>query len=494
MRAYGAWSSFYLIREKNGAKKFFLLELTGVFNWFGVISIFFLRGNMRRLFGTDGIRGVFNQEPITEEMGYRLGRAVAEYFKGKEDDPRIVLGRDTRLSGEVLEDAIASGVLSKGAKPLLLGEIPTPGVAFITRDIGADAGIVVSASHNPYEYNGFKIFSDEGYKLTNREEMEIEVLLLSETTHGSIKEQREGNRAEQADELVERYINFLQHTLRGEFLFKDMHIVLDCANGATYRIAPILFERMGAQVEALFVSPDGKNINEGCGSQHTETLSARVVEKGADLGLAFDGDGDRLIAVDEKGNVLTGDQILTICAKTLKDRGDLKNNLVISTVMSNMGFRVALNGLGIDHFATDVGDRYVLEEMRVRGGILGGEDSGHIICLQYHTTGDGLLSALQLVSAVQSSGASLSDLSRLMTIFPQVLVNVPVKSKPELSSIPEVQTVLKRVEKDLGQRGRVLLRFSGTEPLCRVMVEGEQQEEIDAYAREIADVIREQLS
>ena len=449
---------------------------------------------MGRLFGTDGIRGVFNQEPITEEMGYRLGRAVVEHFKGKGGYQRIVLGRDTRLSGEVLENAIASGVLSKGAKPVLLGEIPTPGVAFITRDVGADAGVVVSASHNPYEYNGFKIFSGEGYKLTDREEMEIETLLFSEATRVSLKEQREGDNAKRADDLGERYISFLQHILPGEFLLKDMNIVMDCDNGATYRVAPMLFERLGAEVEALFVSPDGRNINEGCGSQHPEALAARVVEKGADLGLAFDGDGDRLIAVDEKGNVLTGDQILTICAKTLKDRGELKNNLVVSTVMSNMGFRVALEGLGIDHVATDVGDRYVLEEMRARGGELGGEDSGHIICRQYHTSGDGLLSALQVVSAVISSEVPLSALSQLMTVFPQVLVNVPVKNKPELSSVPEVQAIVKKVEKDLGRRGRVLLRYSGTEPLCRVMVEGEEKEEIDAHAQKIANVIRERLN
>ncbi len=448
---------------------------------------------MDRLFGTDGIRGIFNQEPITEEMGYRLGRAVVDYFKGKGDYPKIVLGRDTRLSGEVLENAIASGVFSKSAKPILLGEIPTPGIAFVTRDIGAEAGVVVSASHNPYEYNGFKIFSSEGYKLTDAEEIEIETLLLSEAAGVSFKERQEELNEERYDDLGERYIEFLQHTLPGEFVFKGMNVVLDCANGATYRVAPLLFERMGAEMEALSVSPDGRNINEGCGSQHPESLSARVVEKGADLGLAFDGDGDRLIAVDEKGNVLTGDQILTICAKTLKDRGDLKNNLVVSTIMSNMGFRIALEGLGIEHVTTDVGDRYVLEEMRARGSVLGGEDSGHIICRQYHTTGDGLLTALQLVSAVQSSGASLSELSRLMTVFPQVLVNVPIKSKPELSSVPEVQAILKKVAKDLGQRGRVLLRYSGTEPLCRVMVEGEHQEEIDAHAQKIADVIRERL-
>ncbi|UCF57868.1 MAG: phosphoglucosamine mutase, partial [Deltaproteobacteria bacterium] len=292
----------------------------------------------------------------------------------------------------------------------------------------------------------------------------------------------------------ERYLSFLQHTLPKESTFKDMKIVLDCANGATYRVAPVLFERMGAEVESLFVTPDGKNINQDCGSQHPETLFANVLEKGADLGLAFDGDGDRLIAVDEKGNVLTGDQVLIICAKTLKDRGQLKNNLVVSTVMSNMGFRVALKDLGIEHISTKVGDRYVLEEMRSRKAILGGEESGHIIFLQHHTTGDGLLSALQLVSAVQASDQSLSHVSSLMTLFPQVLVNVPVKIKPEISSVPELVEALQKVETSLGQRGRVLLRYSGTEPVCRVMVEGERQEEIDEYARQIAEVIKQQLN
>jgi phosphoglucosamine mutase len=364
----------------------------------------------------------------------------------------------------------------------------------LARHLGADAGIVISASHNPYKYNGFKIFSGEGYKLTDQEETEIETLLASEATPVSFKESRKGNYARQAAELGEQYVSFLQHTSPRGLLFKDIKIVLDCANGATYRVAPTLFERMGAEVESLFVSPNGKNINEGCGSEHPETLSVRVVEKNADLGLAFDGDGDRLIAVDEKGNIITGDQILIICAKTLKDRGELKDNLVVSTVMSNMGFRLALQGLDIEHAASDVGDRYVLEEMRRRGAVLGGEDSGHIIFRQHHTTGDGLLSAIQLVSAVISSGSPLSSLSELMTVFPQILLNVPVNSKPELSSVPEIQAVLKNVEKDLGQKGRVLLRYSGTEPLCRVMVEGERKEEIQANAHKIADVIRERLN
>jgi len=447
-----------------------------------------------KLFGTDGIRGIFDQEPITQEMGYKVGRAVVHYFKGKGAQPKIVIGRDTRLSGKILEKAIASGILSMGAEPILLGELPTPGVAFITRDFGADAGIMISASHNPYEYNGFKIFSHKGYKLTDEAELQIEDLIFSDITFTSFKDKLDLGGEEHTYEAGERYLSFLQHTLPKESTFKDMKIVLDCANGATYRVAPVLFERMGAEVESLFVTPDGKNINQDCGSQHPETLCANVLGKGADLGLAFDGDGDRLIAVDEKGNVLTGEQVLIVCSKTLKDRGQLKNNLVVSTVMSNMGFRVALKDLGIENISTKVGDRYVLEEMRSRKAILGGEESGHIIFLQHHTTGDGLLSALQLVSSVQASDQSLSHVSSLMTLFPQVLVNVPVKIKPEISSVPELVEALQKVETSLGQRGRVLLRYSGTEPVCRVMVEGERQEEIDEYARQIAEVVKQQLN
>ena len=450
---------------------------------------------MGRLFGTDGIRGIFNQEPMTQETGYKVGRAVVGYFKGMAARPRIVIGRDTRLSGKMLEKAIASGVLSMRADPILLGEIPTPGVAYITKESGADAGIMISASHNPYEYNGFKIFSDKGYKLTDEEELQIEDLIFSDVTPISFESKFDLGEEEHAyEELGMRYLSFLQRTLPEKTTFKDMKIILDCANGATYRVAPALFERMGAEVESLFVSPDGKNINQECGSQHPQTLCARVLEKDADLGLAFDGDGDRLIAADEKGNVLTGDQVLIICAKTLKDRGELKNNLVVSTVMSNMGFRIALRELGIEHISTKVGDRYVLEEMRTRKAILGGEESGHIIFSQHHTTGDGLLSAQQLVSAVQTSGRPLSALASMMTLFPQVLISVAVKTKPEISSVPELEEALQKVETSLGQRGRVLLRYSGTEPVCRIMVEGEHQEEIETYARQIADVIREQLN
>ncbi len=374
-----------------------------------------------------------------------------------------------------------------------MGELPTPGVAYVTRDLAADAGIMISASHNPYEYNGFKIFSREGYKLGDEAESQIEDLIFSDNVPFTLEEALASPGEQKMGQAGERYLSFLRQTLRKGYSFENMKIVLDCANGATSRVAPVLFERMGAEVESLFVAPDGKNINQGCGSQHPETLSERVLETSAHVGIAFDGDGDRMVAVDEKGHPLTGDQILLICAKTLKDQGELKNNLVVSTVMSNMGFRVALRDLGIRHIATNVGDRYVLEEMRASRAILGGEESGHIIFLRHHTTGDGLLSALQLLSAMKTSGQPLSQLSTWMSVFPQVLINVPVTKKPRISSVPELLRVQQDVETELGEKGRVLLRYSGTEPVCRIMVEGERQEEIDQYARQIAEVVQEQL-
>ena len=432
---------------------------------------------------------------MTPEMGFKVARAVVrQHEREGSGQPRIVVGRDTRLSGKVLQDAIVSGLLSLKVQPILVGEIPTPGLAFLTRELGADAGIMISASHNPYEYNGFKIFSHEGDKLSDEVESRIEDLIYADTMPAPVTKTLESDEEQEMVEAGERYLSFLQRSLRKGSSFKGMKIVLDCAHGATYRVAPLLFERMGAQVQSLFVAPNGRNINQDCGSQHPETLRERVVETSAHLGLAFDGDGDRMIAVDEKGDVLTGDQVLVICAKTLKEQGELKNNLVVSTVMSNMGFRVALKEMGIGHIAGNVGDRYVLEEMRKTGAILGGEESGHIIFLQHHTTGDGLLSAMHLLSAMKKSGQPLSRLSTLMTVFPQVLINVPVKKKPEISSVPELVRVQQNVETRLGERGRVLLRYSGTEPVCRIMVEGERQEEIEEYARQIAEVVKTQLN
>ncbi|MFC1532575.1 phosphoglucosamine mutase [Thermodesulfobacteriota bacterium] len=443
---------------------------------------------MGGLFGTDGIRGITNQDPITREMGIKLGRSLVRFCNRRDIDPNIVIGRDTRASGKILEYALVSGVISAGGNVNLIGVIPTPGVAYLIRELGGGAGIVLSASHNPPEYNGFKVFSNEGFKLSEVEESEIEAMIFEEP--GSLPKGDFGQ-VEVPHNARNRYISFLMETIPEQL--KDMRIIIDCANGATFRVAPELFEMIGLDVEVMFAEPDGQNINMKCGSQHTETLSKRVIEKEADLGLAFDGDGDRLIAVDEKGEALTGDQILTICAKMLHERGKLNNNIVVSTIMSNMGLRSALKGFGIGHITTHVGDRYVMEEIRRQNSSLGGEESGHIIFSDHHTTGDGILTALQLLYAIRTFNQPLSDLSALMTIYPQTLVNVPVKRKPDIYSVPELAGVINDTETELGDEGRVLVRYSGTEPMCRVMVEGKDQEEIEEYARRIADVVTKRL-
>lgn len=449
---------------------------------------------MGKLFGTDGIRGLAGREPITPEMGIRLGRALVSFCRLREKNPTVVIGRDTRISGEILEDALLSGISSAGGKACRLGVLPTPGVAYLTKKLHAGAGVMVSASHNPYEYNGFKVFLHTGFKPSDSEEAEIEQLVLSTPSSPSRIDPEECKWMEIPSDQVERYASFLESTFPQKIDIKGIKIVLDCANGAVYRIAPALFERLGAETETMFLTPDGKNINKDCGSQHTKSIRQKVIKTGADVGLSFDGDGDRLIAVDEQGEALTGDQILTICAKMLKERGQLKSNLVISTVMSNIGLTLALKQLGIDHISTDVGDRKVMEEMKNSGAILGGEDSGHIIFYNHHTTGDGLLTALQLLSAMKELGQPLSRLSNLMTLFPQTLINIDVGMKPVISTIPELVNVIKEVERKLGKKGRVLVRYSGTEPVCRVMVEGEDQVEIGNYAREIGDVIRRHLT
>ncbi len=445
---------------------------------------------MTKLFGTDGIRGMANRDPITTEIALKLGRAAIRFCERKGLRPIIVIGRDTRESGKKLERSLVSGVISAGGKAFLTGEIPTPGVAFLTRELGGGAGIVISASHNPHEYNGFKVFSHEGFKLSNGEETEIEDMILSEVTPLPIKHSGHGDIIGDA---WKRYVFFLKETLAGNDALKNMKIVIDCANGATWKAGPALFEGLGARIEVLFADPDGKNINLNCGSQYTETLKKKVLETGFDVGLAFDGDGDRLIAVDEKGQVLTGDQVLTICAKMLKNKGQLKNNLVVSTVMSNMGFRFALKDLGIEHASSPVGDRYVMEKMRAKGAVLGGEDSGHIIFFDHHTTGDGLISALQLLAAIKVFDQPLSGLATLMTVFPQTLINVPVKVKPDISGVPELAAVINSIEQKMGERGRVLVRYSGTEPVLRVMVEGEKEKDVERFAGNIAEVVRRNL-
>jgi len=444
---------------------------------------------MDRLFGTDGIRGIAGKYPITVEMGYRLGRSIVEYCRRRGLLPEVVMGRDTRSSGEGLEHAIAAGITSAGGKAFSAGIIPTPGIAFLVRDLKKGAGIVLSASHNPPEYNGFKVFSNEGFKLSESEEDELEGIILKEHGIPSKAERAAGLTVQDA---ARRYASFLMGAFSGKV--SRLRVILDCANGATFEAAPMVLNGLDLETEAMFIEHDGKNINSSCGSQHTDALGRRVIEAGADLGLAFDGDGDRLIAVDEKGRPLTGDQVITICAKMLQERGLLRNNLVVTTVMSNMGLMSALKGFGISHAATGVGDRLVMEEMKRRGASIGGEDSGHIIFSDLHTTGDGILTALQLILAMQYFNKPLSELSSMMPVFPQILINVHVNIKPDIFSVPVIAGAVRDAERSIGHEGRVLVRYSGTEPLCRVMVEGKDRGVIEKSARIIADAIKTELN
>ena len=456
---------------------------------------YYEKGNlfMGKLFGTDGIRGVANEYPITCEMAMDIGRTIAHLFRAETGKSKIVIGKDTRISGDMIEYALVSGICSMGADAFLAGVLPTPGIAYMTSSMGADAGIVISASHNPYYDNGIKIFNQDGFKLSDEKEEEIEHLVLNGKIVSMCKAVSDTGRAFKIEDAGKNYISFLKSALPEDFSLSGMKIVIDCANGATYQVGPELFKDLGADIESIFIEPDGKNINENCGSQHTEALIEIVLKKRADIGLAFDGDGDRLIAVDENGSVLTGDQILVVCSNMLKLVSKLNNNLVISTIMSNMGLNVSLKDLGIEHIMTNVGDRYVMEQMISSGSVLGGEDSGHTIFLNHHTTGDGILSALKLIESMKFESKPLSELKKVMTVFPQALINVEVKSKPEISSIPAVQEGIRSVEKDLGEKGRVLVRYSGTQPICRVMVEGPTKEETQKYCEQVSDIVKNEI-
>ena len=448
---------------------------------------------MGKLFGTDGIRGLANEYPMTSEMAMKVGRAVAYFFNRKEKGrPKIIIGKDTRISGYMLEYALVSGICSMGADAYLAGVLPTPGIAYITASTDADAGIVISASHNPFYDNGIKIFKKDGFKLSDEKEAEIEKILLSDEISSIYRNIRMTGGVYRIDDAGQNYIDFLLGKVSKKFC-QGMKIVIDCSNGATYKVAPELFVRLGAEVETLFNDPDGKNINENCGSENTSELRKIVLEKRADIGLAFDGDGDRLIAVDEKGNIITGDQILAVCAKNMKKKDQLKNNTVVSTVMSNMGLGIALEDMGIKHIKAKVGDRYVLESMIHSGAVLGGEDSGHMIFLDHQTTGDGILTALKLIEALKDESKPLSELVKIMNVFPQVLINVEVKNKPEIATIPQITETINAVEKNLAGKGRVLVRYSGTQPLCRVMVEGPTLKLTKKYCQEIADKVKEQI-
>jgi len=444
---------------------------------------------MKKLFGTDGVRGTANHHPVTCEMICNLGRATARFFEKESHPRRIVVGKDTRNSGDMLECAVAAGVCSAGWDAALAGVLPTPGIAFVTRTLNAGAGIVISASHNPYADNGLKVFDARGYKLPDSSELSIEALVSDQRR---VVPERCGTVAHLPD-AAPRYIEFLKGTFPKDLKLGGVDVVLDCSHGATFSVAPATLTELGAAVTPLFVSPDGTNINEGCGSQHTETLRREVLQRGAQAGFAFDGDGDRVIAVDECGKALSGDQMLAICARHMKRRGTLWNNTVVSTVMSNLGLKIFLKELGVRHIATQVGDRYVLDAMRSGGAALGGEDSGHMIFLSHHTTGDGMVSALQLLRIMLLEQRPLSELARRMEVFPQVLLNVEVLRKPDIDSVPALVEAIREVEAALGDHGRVLVRYSGTRSVCRVMVEGPTPDTTRRLAEQIAQVALREL-
>lgn len=448
---------------------------------------------MGKLFGTDGIRGVANRPPMTAETALAVGRAVAALFRNGDAQPRIVIGQDTRISGEMLEHALAAGICSMGGDAWLTDVLPTPGVAYLADATGADAGIVISASHNPFEDNGIKVFRGDGFKLSDAREAELERLILDEDLAAKCEAVRDTGHVRLFADARDRYREFLRSTLPEGTSLAGMKIVLDCGNGATYRVAPELFAELGAETITLFAEPDGRNINRDCGSQHPETLMRTVVDSGAHIGLAFDGDGDRLIAVDETGRRVTGDQILAICARHMRDTGRLAGDRVVSTVMSNIGLRLALRDMGVEYRIADVGDRYVLEEMIASGAVLGGEDSGHMIFLDHHTTGDGVLTGLRLIEALRASGRPLSELAGIMDVFPQLLVNVPVREKPEIMDIVPVAEAIRDAEAELGETGRVLVRYSGTQNLCRVMAEGPTAEIVREICERIAAAVRAEI-
>lgn len=448
---------------------------------------------MNKLFGTDGIRGEANRYPISAEIAFSVGQAVAHVFKKNGHRARVIIGKDTRISGYMLESSLEAGITSMGGHPYLVGVLPTPGIAFIAQSMRADAGIVISASHNPYQDNGLKIFGGNGFKLTDEEEKIIEDLILNNKLNDLLPTAIGMGKAFRMEDVQGRYIVFLKNTFPRNLSMEGMKIVLDVSNGATYRVAPAAFIELGAEVEVIHNTPNGTNINDRCGSQHTQDLKKRVVESGAAIGLAFDGDGDRLIAVDEKGNEIRGDQVLIICADRLKKEGKLKNNLLVCTVMSNLGLRMACKKYRINYHTAKVGDRYVLEDMLRLGSVVGGEDAGHMIFLDHHTTGDGIIAAMQLIAAMVGESKPLSEMARMMDVFPQKLINIDVQRKPDITTIPSIVEAIQQAERELGEAGRVLVRYSGTQNMCRVMVEGPTDRVTEKYCQQIADIVTSEL-
>lgn len=450
------------------------------------------------LFGTDGVRGIANRAPMTCETALSIGRATAYLLcerdkKNPGHKTKVVIGKDTRLSGYMLENALAAGFCSMGVQVYLVGPLPTPGIAFITRSMRADAGIVISASHNHYQYNGIKIFDRYGYKLPDSAEKEIERLISSEELEKVRPVDDAIGRAKRIDDAIGRYIVYIKDTFPQEQTLDGIRVVLDCANGAAYKVAPIVFQELGAEVFPIHCQPDGMNINEQCGAVYPQTMSRAVHEHRAEIGIALDGDADRVILADETGEIIDGDQVLAICALHMLKEGTLHKNTVVVTPMSNMGLLVALKRAGGKTLEAQVGDRYIVETMRKNKLNLGGEQSGHVVFLEHGTTGDGMMAALKVLSIMKKTGKRLSELKQQITLFPQVLENVIVRQKQDFAQFPKIVAAIKRAETELGENGRVLVRYSGTEPLARVMVEGEDALKIREYARDISSSIQAQL-
>jgi phosphoglucosamine mutase len=471
----------------------------------------------RRLFGTDGVRGIANQEPMTSEMALKLGRAIAKVLhdpiaqpaegSGRSRSPslarmlggdterryKILIGKDTRLSGYMLETALASGICSMGADVQLVGPLPTPAVAFLTRTMRADAGVVISASHNPYQDNGIKFFSYDGFKLPDEVEARMEEMIFNGETDRERPTASHIGKAFRIPDAVGRYNVFVKSCFPRHLTLDGLRIVADCGHGAAYRVVPEILSELGAQVIPLGVHPDGENINLRCGALYPETARDVLLHERADFAVSFDGDADRAVFVDETGEILDGDQILAMCAKDMHEKGILKGGTVVSTVMSNLGLEIALKPMGIRLERTEVGDRYVVERMLEGGYNLGGEQSGHILFLDHNTTGDGAITCLQVLALMVEKGKRLSDLKRVMTRLPQVLVNVGVKEKRDFQAMPKVSQTIAAVEKSLNGRGRTLVRYSGTEMLARIMLEGEDEGRIRVMAQDIADEIRKEV-
>lgn len=448
---------------------------------------------MGKYFGTDGIRGVANIE-LTPDLAYKIGRAGA-YVLNKENNnkPTIIIGMDTRISGDMLEASLISGMCSVGAKVISLGIIPTPAIAYLVKKYNADAGVMISASHNPFQDNGIKFFNNKGFKLSDNIEEEIEDYIDNKYNEIPYVEGSDLGYKETKEEAIEDYVDFLKSTI--DVNFEGINVTIDCANGATYQVAPILFEQLKANANVIFREPNGININDNCGSTHMESLCKEVLQNKSNIGIAFDGDGDRCLVVDENGSIVDGDEIMAICGNYLKQQGNLKNDTIVATVMSNLGLFIMGENNNINILKTKVGDRYVLEEMLLKDLNFGGEQSGHIIYLDYNTTGDGILTAIKLLEVIKKTGKTLSELRQIIKVLPQVLVNAKVNNKNKYNYLEneEIKKAIDNVEKMFEGNGRVLIRPSGTEPLVRVMIEGDNQEILEKEAKKLASLIEEKL-